>query len=82
MWSRRAAWIVVLLLLAGGIGFAVTRKPLVAPSDAATQRKARTKRIDALLDQIAAIDRGDGDAGKREVLVGELETLYREDAAA
>jgi hypothetical protein len=82
MWSRRAAWIVVLLLLAGGIGFAVTRRPLVAPSDAATQRKARKKRIDALLDQIAAIDRGDGDAGKREVLVGELETLYREDAAA
>jgi len=84
--SRRGAALIVMLLLAGGLGYALTRRPAASPTSEAATRKSRRKRIEELLDRIARIDRGDpigkDDAGRREALVAELEALYREDAAA
>jgi hypothetical protein len=77
LWQKLSKWgvgLAAILLIALGVVFGVRRG---APVD----RKQRKKKIDDLLDQVAAIDRkGEGADGEREKLVAQLEALYREEA--
>jgi hypothetical protein len=77
-WARLVTGLTVILLLAMGVVFASTQvQPKVGPNDA---KKQRRRRIEDLLDQVAAMDRaGAAPAAKREDLVLELEQLYAED---
>ena len=75
----------VLLVLGAGIFFAVAggRGPKVGPS--IEQQKRRKRRIEELLDEVAAMDRAAGEAAdeaRRARLVRELEGLYKEDRPA
>lgn len=66
-WGRRAAGVLVLLLLATTATLALWRP-----------RRTPTARFDALLDELAALDAADGDPTRRAKLLDELETLARE----
>jgi hypothetical protein len=80
--SRKLAGGAVLLVLIAGVAFAVWRRGGGAPSEARIRRDERRGRIDALLEQIAAIERGQGEPARREALMAELEELYAEEASA
>lgn len=82
--GKIVAGIAALALIVVGLVFALRRRP--APEAAKEARKQRKKRIDDLLDQVAALDRASGpagagkDDGRRDALIQELESLYAEDA--
>lgn len=83
--SRTIAGLAVLLVMVAGVVFTVKRRPAsTAPAAAAANRKQRKKQIDALLDQVAALDRAKAgkDDGRRDALVQQLEALYAEDGSA
>jgi hypothetical protein len=82
--AKLGVGLAVLLLVGAGVFFAVfgTSKKPAGPS--IEEQKRRRRRIDELLDQVAALDRGDegADPSRRGALVKELEGLYKEERAA
>lgn len=68
------------VLVAGGVVLAVRRPPAARPPD---EELVRQRRIDALLDEVAELDRRETPNARehREALVAELERLYRRDPA-
>jgi hypothetical protein len=70
IWVPRVVGVVVVLMLLGGIGFAMTRTPQAAKPDAEARRSK-------LLDELVELDRdGKQDTRRRAQIVDELERLW------
>jgi hypothetical protein len=65
--------LLVIVVIGGGIGYALLRKP-GAPADAAAV--AREARRQALLDELVGLERDGGDRKRREQVLSELEGLW------
>lgn len=73
IWMPRVAGVLVLLIIAGGITFALLRRPEPRRKDA---RDATRSRRERLLDELVELERTGGDPARREQLVIELERIW------
>jgi hypothetical protein len=71
VWVPYLVLIVVVMLIAGGVVFALMARPARAAPAAADKRRS------ALLDELAEIDRTGKDPARREQVVAELERIWR-----
>jgi hypothetical protein len=72
VWVPYLVLIVVVMLIAGGVVFALMGKPARAAPAAGDKRRS------ALLDELVEIDRTGKDPARREQVLAELERLWRE----
>lgn len=73
VWVPYLVLIVVVMLIAGGVVFALVGKPAARAAPAAGD-----KRRSALLDELVDLERTGKDPARREQVLGELERLWRE----
>jgi hypothetical protein len=74
-WAPRIVGAMVLVLMGAGLLMAFAGRKVAPAAVAAADKKATRARIDALYDQLVALDRGEGDPARRAQIMAELESL-------
>jgi hypothetical protein len=75
VWAPRAAGALVLLILLGGLAYAFRGRPAGEGDDEHAVRAANQRQIDALMDELVALE-GSDDEERRAEIMAELEKLW------